>query len=94
MVHGVRPKWGYFWSPEKGHSQPHDLDMWTPEMFAQMFNEAINGINAGSFLPQPANNCRNWCGVSRYCAVVGGAEALGNDPLAGPMLTIAVKETE
>lgn len=94
IVHGTRIKWGYFWSPEKGHGQPYDLDRWTPELFSALFSEAIAGINARSFLPQPANSCRNWCGVSRFCAVVGGEHALGNDPLLGPKLTLAVEERE
>lgn len=91
IVHGIWPSWGYFWSPDKGHGQPHDLEMYTPELFSMMFNEAINGINAGSFLPKPANACRNWCGVARFCHAVGGSEASGHDPLA-PVLTIATKE--
>lgn len=91
IVYGVRIKWGYYWHPEKGHGSPIDLDPWTPQMFAQMFNEAINGINARSFLPKPANNCKNWCGVARFCAVVQGEQALGHDPLAGPMLTMAAE---
>lgn len=90
IVYGVWPKWGYFWSPDKGHIGPYDLDAWTPELFSMMLNEAIAGINAQSFLPQPANNCKNWCGVARFCHVVGGSEASGNDPLA-PMLTIATQ---
>jgi hypothetical protein len=83
IVHNIWPDWGYFWSPGgKGHGQPIDLTAWTPERFSIMFNQAIAGINAGAFLPQPANSCRNWCGVARYCSAVGGAEAHGVDSLA------------
>ena len=92
---GVRPTWGYFWDAQKGeHSQPHLLDMYTADYLAGVFEEAIAGINAGSFLAKPANNCRNWCGVARACAAVGGAEADKHDPLliAGSKLTIATKE--
>lgn len=84
VVHDVWPSWGWFWSPGgKGHSQPLDLTMYTPEYFAEQFNQAIAGINAGCFLATPANNCKQWCGLSRYCAAVGGPLAKGVDPLAG-----------
>lgn len=83
VVHGLWPTWGYFWSPGgKGHGSPINLEKWTPELFSAMFTQAIGGINAGSFLPQPANNCKAWCGVARFCHVVGGAEAKGVDSLA------------
>lgn len=78
-----RPKWGYYWMAQKGtHSQPYDLDRFTPEYFAALFTGAIAGINAGSFSPKVANNCPAWCGVSRYCYLAGGTEAVGVDPLA------------
>lgn len=86
MAYGVEyaPTWGYFWSPGgKGHGQPLDLSMYTPDYFVPLYNQAIAGINAGAFLPIPANNCKNWCGVARFCAAVGGAEAAGVDSLAG-----------
>lgn len=82
LVHGIWPEWGFWWSPDKGLSAPMNLEAWTPERLAIMFNNSINGINAGVFNPNPANNCKAWCGVSRFCAVVGGAEAHGVDPLA------------
>lgn len=78
-----RPKWGYWWGPDKGHVGPFDLDMYTPELFGELFKEAITGINAGVFLPKPANNCKEWCGVARYCKAVNGPLAKGHDPLAG-----------
>lgn len=78
-----RPQWGFFWDAQKGtHGQPLSLDRYTPGFFAEMYRAAINGINAGAFLPSPANACKNWCGVSRYCHAVGGPEAVGVDPLA------------
>lgn len=84
LVHNYWPDWGYFWSPGgKGHGQPLDLTMYTPEYFSALFQQAVAGVNAGTFLPQPANSCKNWCGVARYCHAVGGAEAKGHDPLAG-----------
>lgn len=83
VVHGLWVDWGYFWSPGgKGHGVPIDLRPWTPERFSVMFNQASDGINAGTFLPQPANNCKNWCSVARFCAAVGGNEAVGVDVLA------------
>lgn len=95
IVHGVRIKWGYFWSPQHGHGQPYDLDRWTPELFSALFNEAVAGIQARSFLPQPANGCARWCGVSRFCAVVNGEQAAEHDPLlCGPNLTLAVDKRE
>jgi RecB family exonuclease len=78
-----RPAWGYFWDGQKGdHGEPMDLSRWTPGLIAALYEEAIAGINAGSFLPKPANACKNWCSVARYCHVVGGSEARGIDPLA------------
>lgn len=78
-----RPAWGYYWDAQKGdHGKPLSLDKWTPGLFAQMYKEAAAGINAGCFLPKPANACANWCGVARYCTVVGGVDALGVDSLA------------
>lgn len=82
IVHGLWPSWGYFWSPGKGHGQPINLEAWTPQRFSVMFNNSINAINAGSFNPNPANACKNWCGVARFCAVVGGEEAKDVDILA------------
>lgn len=84
MVHNLWPTWGYFWSPGgKGHGQPLDLTRYTPDYFSALFEQAVNGINAGAFLPQPANNCKSWCGVARFCAAVNGPEAQGVDSLAG-----------
>lgn len=78
-----RPKWGYFWDAAKGtHGDPIDLDLFTPAFFGELFSNAIAGINAGSFLPKAANNCKNWCGVAHFCALVGGAKASSHDPLA------------
>lgn len=80
-----RPAWGYWWDANKGtHSKPFDLSMYTPRYFSEMYTEAAAGINAGCFLPKPANNCANWCSVARFCAAVGGADAKGVDPLAAP----------
>lgn len=76
-----RPKWGYWWTPDKGHIGPFDLDSWTPAVFGELFKEAITAINAGTFLPKPKDACERWCGVSRYCLAVGGERAQGNDPL-------------
>lgn len=81
LVHGLTAEWGYYWSPDKGHGEPRDLRRYTPEYFGRLFSDAARGINAGVFLPHPANSCKNWCGVSRFCAAVGGAQAQGHDPL-------------
>jgi len=63
-----RPAWGYFWDARKGeHSSPIPLDSYTPEYFAEVYAEAVRGINAGCFLAKPANNCFNWCGVRDAC---------------------------
>ena len=78
-----RPEWGYFWDANKGtHGQPRALSRWTQGLMAQLYTEAAAGIQAGSFLPKPANSCVNWCGVAEYCATVGGSKAAGVDPLA------------
>jgi hypothetical protein len=83
VSYNLWPTWGYFWSPGgKGHGSPINLESWTPERFVALFNGAIAGINAGAFLPQPMNGCVNWCGVSEYCAIVGGTKARGVDSLA------------
>lgn len=58
------------------------LTSWTPERFSIIFQHAIAGINAGSFLPNPANNCKDWCGVARFCAITGGPDAAGHDELS------------
>lgn len=81
-----RPSWGFWWDANKGtHSAPLDLSMYTLDFFAEMYRGAVAGINAGSFLPQPANGCGKngdgWCGVARYCAATGGPDAKGVDPL-------------
>lgn len=84
IVHGLWVDYGYWWQPgPKAHGQPLDLTMYTPEFFASLFNQTINGVNAGYFAPNPANNCKAWCGVARYCAATGGPEAAGVDSLAG-----------
>ena len=78
---GVRPTWGFFWDGQKGtHSAPMLLDQYTPEYLANVFMDAVRGINAGSFIARPANNCKAWCGVARFCAAVGGSEAEAHDP--------------
>lgn len=81
LVHGLTAEWGYYWSPDKGCGEPYDLRRYTPQYFGRLFSDAARGINAGVFLPHPANSCKNWCGVSRFCAAVGGAQAQGHDPL-------------
>lgn len=78
---GVKPQWGYYWHPDKGHGQPLPLGDYTADYFAALYEGAIAGINAGAFLPKPMNNCKAWCGVARYCKAVGGQEANGVDPL-------------
>jgi hypothetical protein len=57
IVHNLWPS-GAISGPRvgKGHGQPIDLTPWTPERFSLMFQQAIAGVNAGVFLPQPANN--------------------------------------
>lgn len=82
IQHGIWPNWGYWWSPEKGFVGPIDLTAWSPERFTALFSQSINGINAQVFLPKVANNCPNWCGVSRYCAAANGEKAKGVDSLA------------
>lgn len=77
-----RPQWGFWWDANKGeHVGPYHLGMYTPDYFAAMYQAAIGGINAGAFLPKPANACKNWCGVARFCAAVGGESAPKHDPL-------------
>lgn len=62
------PSWGYWWDANKGtHSQPLALGHYTADYFASVYDEAVAGINAGSFLARPANACFNWCGVSHLC---------------------------
>lgn len=68
-----RPTVGYYWDANKGGvSDPWDLAGYTVDYFAELYAEAIRGINAGCFLAKPQNNCRAWCGVARYCPAVGG----------------------
>ena len=78
---GVRPTWGAFWDAQKGeHTGFKLLDAYTPGYLANVFEDAIRGINAGSFLAKPANGCAKWCSVARACAAVGGGEAEKYDP--------------
>lgn len=67
-----RPDWGYFWTPDKGHSSPQALGMYTADYFDDIATQTAAGINAGVFLAKPQNGCVRWCGVSRFCAAVGG----------------------
>jgi RecB family exonuclease len=67
-----RPDWGYFWNPDKGHGSPLDLSLYTGAYLDEIAAGAVAGINAGSFLAKPANNCKNWCGVAQFCPAVGG----------------------
>lgn len=68
-----RPDWGYFWDAQKGaHSSPQALDLYTADYFADMYSQAVRGIQAGCFLAKPANNCKSWCGTAAYCPAVGG----------------------
>jgi putative RecB family exonuclease len=70
LIYGqmFRPAWGYFWDARKGeHSSPMLLDAYTPQYFAEVYEEAVRGMNAGCFLAKPANNCFNWCGVRDAC---------------------------
>lgn len=63
-----RPDWGYFWDASKGtHGAPQALGMYTADYFAEVYGEAIRGINAGCFLAKPANRCFNWCSVAHAC---------------------------
>lgn len=69
-----RPDWGYFWDAQKGtHTQPQALGRYTADYFAEDYHMAVAGINAGVFLAKPQNNCRNWCGVAKFCKAVGGS---------------------
>ena len=81
-LYGVRPAWGFWWDASKGtHSAPLSLDRYTPRYLAAVYEDAIRGINAGCFPAKPANNCKDWCSVSRFCAAVGGRDAASVDPL-------------
>lgn len=79
----ARPDWGYYWDANKGtHTQPLALGQFTVDVMGKLYQQAIDGHNAGVFLPNPQNNCGNWCGVADYCYAVGGSKAAGIDPLA------------
>lgn len=85
MLYGVEINFGYFWDANKAsHGSPLYLGNYTPEWFANLYQRAINGINAGAFLPNAANNCGAWCGMAHFCSAVGGAEAPNFDPLLQP----------
>lgn len=71
-VYGVSINWGYYWNPDKGHGSPLDLSLYTGAYLDEIAAGAVAGINAGSFLAKPANNCKNWCGVAQFCPAVGG----------------------
>jgi hypothetical protein len=81
VLFGERPEWGYYWNPDKGHSQPVGLEKYTATYFDRLYSQSVAGINAGCFTPNPQNNCKAWCGVARFCGAVGGPEAGKHDPL-------------
>ena len=76
-----RPTWGYYWTPDKGHGSPINLDGYDATYFGNLFATTITGINNGVFIPKPANACGNWCGVRDWCAAVGGSKAHEVDSL-------------
>lgn len=64
-----RPEWGYYWDANKGtHSDPKPLGMYTADYFGRVYDQAVAGIEAGSFLAKPQNNCFSWCGLSHLCS--------------------------
>lgn len=84
LVHDIWPEWGYYWTPDKGHGQPIHLGKYSPDYFANLFDDTAAGINVACFPPKPNNGCARWCSVARYCHAVGGQEAVGVDPLSLP----------
>lgn len=69
---GVRPQYGFFWSPDKGLSEPYDLSRYTQEYFTEVADQMVAGANAGCFLAKPQNNCKSWCSMAAHCPAVGG----------------------
>ena len=73
--YGERTGWGDFWRAKKAKPDPLvDLRPYTAERVGAWFASMNAGQEAGIYLPNPSDKCRNLCGVSQYCTAVGGHE--------------------
>lgn len=81
-VHGVMPKYGYYYDARKGeHTSPIQLSNWSPALFTELYRQFNAAVENRIFIPKVGGQC-NTCSVRQYCAVAGGANAKGVDPLA------------
>jgi putative RecB family exonuclease len=73
--YGERTGWGDFYRAKKAKPDPLiDLRPYTAERVGAWFHQMDAAQNAGIYLPNPSDKCRNLCGVSQWCTAVGGAE--------------------
>lgn len=77
--YGIRAGWGDFWLAKKGKpDSPTDLSPYTRERVGAWFAAMDAGQNAGIYVPNPSDKCRNLCGVAQWCTAVGGTEYIPN----------------
>lgn len=73
--YGERANWGDFWLAKKGKpDKPVDLSVYTKDRVGAWFASMDDAQQRGIYLPNPSDKCRNLCGVSQWCAAVGGAD--------------------
>lgn len=86
IVFNTRPRWGTWWSPTKAssHTEPHNLDRWSPAVLAEMYNQFVRGVNNNIFIPHVTSMCGS-CSVNKYCTAYGGDDPKDLlAPLVGP----------
>jgi putative RecB family exonuclease len=77
--YGERTNWGDFYRAKKRKPDPLiDLSPYTAERVGAWFSQMDAAQNAGIYLPNPSDKCRNLCGVSQWCTAVGGTEYASN----------------
>lgn len=72
---GIRPALGSFYMARGAEFvPPSSLDQWSTKHFEREFSKADRIITEGLFLAKVGTHCRG-CGVARFCAAYGGADA-------------------
>lgn len=72
-THGVRARWGGFWSARKGGVPKwFDLSIYPREWAWKIVGDAQEIRDQQLFIPNPNNLCTSACGVSQYCVAMGG----------------------
>lgn len=83
-------EWGYYlmfkWDGEKVIAylgEAIDLTQYSTAFIENEFAMTRRGMEAGVFMPNTRNNCKNSCGVLEFCRAMGGKNAL-TIPVAEP----------